>query len=75
MLAAWCYCGTQLWAVLVTPLEIAHSTEAHEGEPGVELIQEEEMIRQGEECGRVNHCMGKVTQWIVGSDCVCLLLR
>lgn len=74
MLAAWAYCGIQLWAVLVTLLEIAHSTEAYEGEPAVELNEEEEMILQGEECGRVNHCLGKVKQWFSGRDSPCLLL-
>jgi len=60
MQAAWGYCGTQLWAVLVTLRDVAYSTESSGGELTVELNRREKVILQGEKCRRVNHSLGKL---------------
>lgn len=62
MQAAWGYCGTQLWAVLVTLRDIAYSTESFGGELTVELNRREKVILQGEKRKRVNHCLENLTK-------------
>lgn len=60
MQAAWGYCGTQLWAVLVTPRDVAYSTESSGGELAVELNRREKVILRGENWRKGNHCLGKL---------------
>lgn len=60
MQAAWGYCGTQLWAVLVTLRDVAYSTESSGGELTVELKRREKVILRGEKCRRINHCLEKL---------------
>lgn len=62
MQAAWGYCGTQLWAVLVTLRDVAYSTESSGGELIAELNRREKAILQGEKCRRVKPLFGKIKQ-------------
>lgn len=72
MQAAWGYCGTQLWVVLVTLQDAAYSTESSEGELTAELNRREEVILQGEKCRRVNHCLGKLNNRVQAAKVSCL---
>lgn len=57
MLAAWCHCGPQLWAVLVTLRDFAYSTESAGGELAVQLNRREKVVLQGEKYGEAKHCL------------------
>lgn len=64
MQAAWGYCGTQLWAVLVIPRDVAYSTESSGGEPLVELKRREKVVLRGEKPRRANCCWGRLNNGV-----------